>query len=109
MTVATIKDESCDELKPVFSRGRQIGMCGLCARLGIPFQKWSCSANCMMTLGYCPVLKDYVSVRYGGCWKFKLKTSPKKKLKGKKSPLTKRWNGKTYVLKGTRWVEQEAK
>ena len=81
----------------------------MCARTGKPFKKWSVHANCMMELVYCPVLKDYVSVHYGGCWKFKPKTAPKKKLNGKKTPLTKQWKGKTYVLRENRWVEQEDK
>lgn len=107
MTDENIKAESCDELKPVFHGDTQIGQCGLCGRLGIPFSKLGVDGHTMLTLGYCPVLKDYVSVRYGGCWKFKPKTAPKQKSKGKKIPLTKQWNGKTYVLKGNRWVEQE--
>jgi len=97
------------ELRPVFDSGIQIGMCGLCARLGKPFKKWSVHANCMMEIGYCPVLEDTVNTHCGGCWKFKAKTTPKKKSNGKKTPLTKQWNGMTYVLKGNRWVEQEDK
>ena len=54
-----------------------MGRCGDCRKAGHPWQRKEIgSEDRMMTLHFCPVLKDDVHENYG-CSEFKLKKAPK--------------------------------
>lgn len=60
-------------------------ICGNCANAGEPWKRRIVGGTDLITLHWCPKLKDNVNTKYGGCWDF----IPKKK-KAKKPLLKKR-------------------
>lgn len=84
------------ELRPILKHGRQIGPCGMCGKAREPWQRRIVGGTQLITLHYCPVLKDDVNELYGGCYEFEEKTK-------KTKTITKPTSKKEYYKSVEAW------